>query len=514
MTNSIFKSFLKKLIKSEAFVSVIIVFVLAIGIIGTSYALYMDVDTDTNYQLVEVGDLSVGFDNGDNTINLKNMTPTDDDIATTQSDNLFSFYIYNTGTYTANYDIKLVTENGNTIASEYINYQICKDNSDNCKDIKTLSDIKDSIIYTDELSPNKTTDQTNPSSYYFLRVWINNKYNADSTITENGKVVLKVIIEAKNASGYLDNDNTLAGAILNNPNITINNNIPDFNTIADYKVTGDSTSGELGLYKAEDDYGISYYFRGAQSNNYVNFAGLIWRIVRINGDGSVRLILNTKAGIGTSFSSSSCKGKYCLGYMMSNDDNDFSNINDSKIKTEIDTWYEDNKLNDYKDYLADIIFCGDKSFNGSSNILNNNIRVTNSTPTLKCDNISENNYSRYTVETYKTEKNVETNGDLKYPIALLSVDELMMAGARTDVANTNNYLNIDGYHWWTMSASYHDTNHNIPWMYQFISGKIDGSASTDDDGAYYMRPVINLKADILVDEGSGTEGEPYTVKLS
>ena len=128
MTNSILKSFLKKLIKSEAFVSVIIVFVLAIGIIGTSYALYMDVDTDTNYQLVEVGDLSIGFDNGDNTIKLTNMTPTDDEIAKTQNDNLFSFYIYNTGKYTANYDIKLVTENGNTIGSEYINYQICKDN--------------------------------------------------------------------------------------------------------------------------------------------------------------------------------------------------------------------------------------------------------------------------------------------------------------------------------------------------------------------------------------------------
>lgn len=513
MTNSILKSFLKKLIKSEAFVSVIIVFVLAIGIIGTSYALYMDVDTDTNYQLVEVGDLSIGFDNGDNTIKLTNMTPTDDEIAKTQNDNLFSFYIYNTGKYTANYDIKLVTENGNTIGSEYINYQICKDNSDNCKDIKTLSDVKDRIIYKDELSPNKTTDQTNPSSYYFLRVWINNKYNADGEIKENGKVVLKIIIEAKNASGYLDNKNTLAGAILNNPNITINNNIPDFSTIADYKVTGDSTSGEPGLYKAEDDYGISYYFRGAQSNNFVNFAGHTWRIVRINGDGSVRLILNTAAGIGTSFSSSSCRGKYCLGYMLGNEENDFSNINDSTIKTEIDKWYEDNNLDDYKEYLSDTIFCGDKSFEGTTNTLKNNIRDTKSTPTLKCDNESESNYSRYTVDRHNI-NGIETNGDLKYPIALLSVDELMLAGAKTGVANNNIYLSLGGTFWWTMSASYHDTNYNIPWIYQFASGKIVSSASTNGEGTYFIRPVINLKADVLVDDGTGTELEPYTVKLS
>ena len=68
MKNSIFKSYSKKILKSEAFVSVIIVFVLAIGIISTSYALYMDVDKDTDYQLVQVGDLSIGFDKGDNTI--------------------------------------------------------------------------------------------------------------------------------------------------------------------------------------------------------------------------------------------------------------------------------------------------------------------------------------------------------------------------------------------------------------------------------------------------------------
>ena len=93
MKNSIFKNYSKKILKSEAFISVIIVFVLAIGIIGTSYALYMDVDTDTDYQIVQVGDLAVGFDNGNNVISLKNMTPSDDDIALKSSDNIFSFYI-------------------------------------------------------------------------------------------------------------------------------------------------------------------------------------------------------------------------------------------------------------------------------------------------------------------------------------------------------------------------------------------------------------------------------------
>ena len=110
MRNSIFKSYAKKILRSEAFLSVIVVFVLALGIIGTSYALYMDVDTDTNYQLVEVGDLSIGFDNGDNTISMENMTPMEDEIALKSAENIFSFYIYNTGGYSVNYDINLVPD--------------------------------------------------------------------------------------------------------------------------------------------------------------------------------------------------------------------------------------------------------------------------------------------------------------------------------------------------------------------------------------------------------------------
>ena len=46
---------------------------------------------------------------------------------------------------------------------------------------------------------------------------------------------------------------------------------------------------------AEDDEGESYYYRGAVKNNYVSFAGFIWRIIRRNGDGSVRMIYSGKS---------------------------------------------------------------------------------------------------------------------------------------------------------------------------------------------------------------------------
>ena len=46
----------------------------------------------------------------------------------------------------------------------------------------------------------------------------------------------------------------------------------------------------MGIYAAEDDLGTSYYFRGDVLNNYVYFANSSWRIIRINGDGTIRMI--------------------------------------------------------------------------------------------------------------------------------------------------------------------------------------------------------------------------------
>ena len=191
MKNSIFKSYSKRILRSEAFISVIVVFVLALGIIGTSYALYMDVDTDTDYQLVEVGDLKIDFDNADNSTNpedyskitLSNMIPMEDEIGVKQTDNIFSFRIYNTGTYTVDYDIKLVTADGNEVDTKYINYQICKNDATNCSDAKTLSNIKDSIIKEEHIFP--TYEGNDTSDYYFIRVWVNNQYPLDTEKDNN-----------------------------------------------------------------------------------------------------------------------------------------------------------------------------------------------------------------------------------------------------------------------------------------------------------------------------------------
>ncbi len=49
-------------------------------------------------------------------------------------------------------------------------------------------------------------------------------------------------------------------------------------------------SHEKGIFETTDDDGISYYYRGSVENNYVYFANRYWRIIRINGDGTIRMI--------------------------------------------------------------------------------------------------------------------------------------------------------------------------------------------------------------------------------
>ncbi len=46
------------------------------------------------------------------------------------------------------------------------------------------------------------------------------------------------------------------------------------------------------LDSVRDNQGTSYYYKGDARNNYILLQGLLFRIVRINGDGSLRIILN------------------------------------------------------------------------------------------------------------------------------------------------------------------------------------------------------------------------------
>jgi len=88
-----------------------------------------------------------------------------------------------------------------------------------------------------------------------------------------------------------------------------------------------------GLIMSKDDSGTTYYFRGNVDNNYVSFAGKIFRIIRINGDGTVRLILNE--GIGSTTFNSTSNVQKNSGYTFDRN----STEQNSKIKQYLENWY-------------------------------------------------------------------------------------------------------------------------------------------------------------------------------
>ena len=265
---------------------------------------------------------------------------------------------------------------------------------------------------------------------------------------------------------------------------------------------------------APDDYGTSYYYRGAVLNNWVEFARFYWRIVRVNGDGSIRMIYSgTNAGttgtntqIGTSAFNSNNDDNAYIGYMYgatgaSTYTETHTNINDSTIKTIVDNWYKTN-IEDagYSSYISDTLFCNDRSFASSNTGTGigtsaTYYRLYNDNKTLKCSQQND----RFTVNDEAT-----GNGALTYPIALLTGDELALAGS-LNATNYGFYL-YTGTTYWTMTPTYFSgTNARI--SFENMNG-VSGSYSVDAN--YGIRPVINLKPGSLT-EGSGTADDPYTV---
>ena len=303
--------------------------------------------------------------------------------------------------------------------------------------------------------------------------------------------------------------------------------------------TSVSGENEHVLNNAPDDYGTSYYFRGNVKDNYVTFANKTWRIVRINGDGSVRLVLDSSAGT-SAFNSSSNDNAY-IGYMYgtvgsTTYDATHKNINDSTIKQKVDKWYEDNLKTNYANYLSDTLFCNDKTLasNGIGGVTtqlgygtnktyyasterlrysSGTTDITTAKPTFKCAESETNDYSRFTVDVATLSNGNKTNGNLKYPIGLLSADEVSYAGAyKFGQTNESYYLynSSTTYNWWWLSSpSYYDGSYAIEWNFRGSYGDFfNNSVDLTND----LRPSINLKAELLVGGGDGTKSNPYVVR--
>ena len=341
---------------------------------------------------------------------------------------------------------------------------------------------------------------------YYLYIWLDEK-------------------ETQNLSGSISVN--MKGTSSNNPNLTTEavktiplydyiKNSADTTTTIDFSKTSDASSTN-GIYMTTDTEGNVpvYYYRGNVDNRVI-FANFCWRIVRTTETGGVKLIYDgvpsngqcnntgSNSTIGDSaFNSGRYNAKY-VGYMYGSNIDDETYTDESTIKKTIDTWYETN-MTSYTSQLEDTVFCNDRSYTkDGSNLYFGayNRLVSNKTPTLKCQNARD----KFTTET------INGNGALKYPVGLITADEMAYAGGKywsSSADENGSFYLYTGQYYWSLSPFYFAVSN----VYEFVLASVGLLSGNDVNGVGRgngVRPSVSLQPGIEV-RGSGTAADPFVI---
>ena len=289
----------------------------------------------------------------------------------------------------------------------------------------------------------------------------------------------------------------------------------------------------------------SYYFAGNMIKNWVKFGGYYWRVIRINEDGSVRLLYSgttpstTSAYIGT-VAYNTTKTSYMYGGYMYGTNTSLAtqrnNTTSSNVKKTIDTWYKNNLKTSYDKYISKTaIYCNERAVGKDSAVdskgaiayhsaCRTRMDAVNGRPSYRCGN-KKNGTLYETTQAVADKFSASTsgggNGKLTYPIALMTVDEMVFAGAvfGTDgydtlwTYNNSNNASITGTsNWWTMSPSWYNQGMSLNIVYGSKNpGKVVSTNVTSTTTV--VRPVISLKACVKYSSGDGTSSNPYEVTI-
>ena len=519
--------------------------IIILCIIGMSYAVWRITASQTDTNRITADCFEITLTNEKDMISLENAFPLYDEEGMKLTP--YTFTIQNKCASYASYNINLelldtITED-NRLDPQYLKVVL----DENTPTILSSNKVVDPTLSNAYTSYELTTGylEQNEEKTYNLRLWLDENVTLEDPVV--GKSIIAKITVTANYIDHIPTDyekcvseygeDSIQCSIIANVDTT--GACPTVNEDGTVNIT-DIEDTESLVCTAPDDYGTSYYFRGTVENNWVKFAGFYWRILRINGDGSIRMIYAGDANvidnlenkeevlangysdwnthytqIGESDYNSNSNDNAYAGYMYgtlesSTYDETHANINDSAIKTVLDNWYKTN-IEDarYSSYISDTLFCNDRSFNERNTGTGTGTSTTyyrwyhgpwSSTgtqyPRLTC--IQKND--RFTVD----DKRIG-NGNLTYPVALLTTDEAVLAGGY-NVDNSEYYL-YTGNEYWTMSPR--------DFFARLMALRIISNHGAPEDGnnayvSYGVRPVINLKPNSLK-SGDGTSLNPYRV---
>ena len=399
-----------------------------------------------------------------------------------------------------------------------------------------------------------STKVTIPSNHKLVAHWTANTYSVTLNVTNGTGSSTKTVAHGNSAtftvspnSGYkLELETNTCGGTLSGNTYTISNVTSAKSCSITFKSSAPTLYAKLladkstkltrtdfskvltdnntkTLYTSTEDSKTVYYFAGNATDNWVQFAGFYWRIIRTNSDGGVRLLYHgtstaaTDAYLTKSEFNIADNDPMYVGYMYGTSNAtaiDRSNTNNSKIKDKIDTWYEQN-MTSYTKYLSTTaVYCNDRTYTVSVKYTYFGARTrlyTNKTPTYDCAATED----KFTVDTSTG------NGKLTYPIALMTADEVSFAGGlwRTKVStwyynNSANGSSTGETGWWLLSPIFWNGSNVLMFIVEgssFPGHLYNRKVFQSIEG---VRPAVSLKSCVKTSGGDGSAKAPYTIEES
>ena len=248
--------------------------------------------------------------------------------------------------------------------------------------------------------------------------------------------------------------------------------------------SSNNTTDASGLYTSTDTNTgkPTYYFRGNVTNNYVKFAGQTWRIVRINEDGTIRMVMANGINSNANIAFNSNYNNYTYMY-----------YTNSQVKSTLESWYQTNigsKTNLASKVANGAYYCEQAKAKYSDSYTSGSATMTT--------------YNKYTPD-FKCSSDGNNKGVVNASVGLLTYDEVVYAGGYP-YSNNNSYYLYNNTYFWTMSPAGFSGSPSNVW-YVGTPGLID---TNNVDYTNAVRPVIILNADTLA-TGSGTSSDPFVI---
>jgi hypothetical protein len=519
--------------------------------IGLSFAFFTSNLEGTESEstiITSSGTLSISYAEGDGSISIGNVYPREEAWLT----KTFTLTGNNTTNLNMNYSVSLsIEENG--FSSGDLTYSLTSEEASSGTVIEDKTDKSIGGVGNQTIGYGQFVKGTGITHTYTLSIYFKDNgknQNASQGAVFSGKIVVNEAgtgdIPIIPPDGW---ENASSGTLL----AGIKSNYSTATSTLTTPGQAISTSYEAVMSSSEDDYGTSYYFRGAVENNYVVFASMCWRIVRITGDGSIKLTLynynsdkeNTETPCSatdtslafarysgttytSAFNSSYDPNKY-IGFMYGTTSTssyavEHENLYDSTILTNLKKWYDANFNDAEQSLLADTIWCNDKRLSSGSGYSTNKSyyaasgrlsTVASASPSLKCgDTKDDNKISKFTASdtVYGNGKLRGTNGagDKEYKIGLLTADEVAYAGGIYGTANSTYYLykNASSNAWWSLSP-HSAGSYGFSFVCYVDSAWTLSNRSVNDTNG--VRPAISLVSTASITGGDGSSTNPFVI---